>query len=352
MSFILSERSNDALRTNPSNANRNLSTGGSNWLWAVTAIFALSFLSWLIWSFILKPARHSRATEKTTTHSNGAPVHNASSNPRPERIFHYLWTIAAFAGLVAYFTMASNLGNTSVRQYIKNGGNPNQTRQMFYARYIYWFVAWPMVVIAMLLLSGVSWATILFAVAILEFWVVTWLCGALVSTDYRWGYYAIGIVAYLVLSAILLHWGRISSRRLSQKHYVPLAATLVFVWSLYLVAWGLSEGSNRLSITREMIFYGILDLISVPLLGFVFLALSRKWDHDVLHLHYTQGRVRDHGYSDHQNMTGDPSVHGHHDHHNGAIPPTNNTTGVPTMTHNGATADHTHNTTSSPHVGV
>lgn len=351
MSFIL-ERSNDALRTNPSNANRNLSTGGSNWLWAVTALFAVTFLAWLIWSFVLKGAGHSRATEKTTTTTTTTTHSNGSFNQRPERIFHYLWTIAAFAGLVAYFTMASNLGNTPVRQYIKNGGNPNQTRQIFYARYIYWFVAWPMVVIATLLLSGVSWATILFAVVLQEFWVVLWLCGALVSTRYRWGYYVLGIVAYLVLSAVLLHWGRKSSRRLTQKHYMPIAATLVVVWALYLVAWGLSEGSNRLSITGEMIFYGILDLISVPLLGFAFLALSRSWDHGVLGLRYTQGRVRDNGFSDHHHHnTGAPLAHDHHDHHNGNIPPTTNTTGVPAMAHNAATTGHTHNTT-SPHVAV
>jgi bacteriorhodopsin len=37
-------RDNDALRTNPPAGDEYLTDGGSNWLWAVFAIFALSFV--------------------------------------------------------------------------------------------------------------------------------------------------------------------------------------------------------------------------------------------------------------------------------------------------------------------
>jgi len=322
MSVLLMGRDNDALRTNPPNANKHLTTHGSNWLWAVTAVFALTFLSWLIWSFILKgPGQHPNHKPSS---GDDAIVHSSRTHG-PERIFHYLWIIAAFAGLIAYFTMASDLGNTPIRQYLHHGNNPNQTRQIFYTRYIYWFVAWPMVVIATLILSGVSWATILFAIAIQEFWVVSWLCGALVATKYKWGFYVFGIVAYLILAVVLLFWGRSHSVRLSSKHYTPLTATLVLVWALYIIAWGLSEGSNRLSVTHEHVFYGILDLITVPLLGFAFLALSRSWDHSALGLHYTQGRVANYDSVNHEMVGTQPELQhgvvGSHD-HGVAAPPT------------------------------
>ena len=58
-----------------------------------------------------------------------------------------------------------------------------------------------------------------------------------------------------------------------------LAGLLAAVWMLYLIAWPLSEGSNRLSVTGEMVFYGILDLISVPAYGTLFLIKSRSFDH-------------------------------------------------------------------------
>ena len=150
--------------------------------------------------------------------------------------------------------MASDLGNTPVRQYMNNGSNGagTQTRQIFHTRYIYWFVAWPLALIANRLLGGLGWATICFAVALLEFWIVTLLCGAVVATSYRWGYFALGCFAYLVLAHILLSLGRSRSGGMrSTKSYTMLSGLLVVVWAVYLVAWGLSEGSNRLSIATK-----------------------------------------------------------------------------------------------------
>jgi len=41
---------------------------------------------------------------------------------------------------------------------------------------------------------------------------------------------------------------------------------------LYPVCWGLSEGSNTISPTSEMVFYGILDLLSGPVFLLSFIA--------------------------------------------------------------------------------
>lgn len=295
MTFLL-PRDNDALTIHPPNADKSLTTNGSNWLWACTAVYGVTFLSWLIWTFLL-----SRQRSTTTQHVENQGVSKSNRHasavdhsPRGERIFHYLFIVAAFTGLIAYFTMASNLGNTPVRQYMNQemDRSSTHTRQMFYARYIYWVVAWPLVLVANLLLSGLSWATSLFAVALLEIWVVTWLCGALVATSYKWGYFAFGCFAYLVLTYILLSWGRARSRGMgSTKSYIMLVTLLVVVWIMYLVAWGLSEGSNRLSVTEEMIFYGILDLIIIPFYGTFFLVMSRKFDHATQFAFTQRGRM-------------------------------------------------------------
>ncbi|KAH7370266.1 hypothetical protein BKA65DRAFT_488037 [Rhexocercosporidium sp. MPI-PUGE-AT-0058] len=234
------------------------------------------------------PAKHSNNLE--SNHGAQATAVGATL-PYGERIFHYLWTLAAIIGLISYFTMASDLGNTPVRQYMHNRGNPGQTRQIFYVRYIYWFLAWPQVITANLLLSGVSWATIYFAVALQEIWVVSWLSGALVSTSYKWGYFTFGLFAYLAVAYILLSWGVDHAKHiLTGKGYGLLAGALVVVWLIYPIAWGLSEGSNRLSITGEMIFYGILDLIAIPIYGTLFLIYSTRLNPDLFY--FTQvGRV-------------------------------------------------------------
>lgn len=43
--MFLLERSNQALNINPPAGQQHLSVGGSDWLWAVTAVFALAFVS-------------------------------------------------------------------------------------------------------------------------------------------------------------------------------------------------------------------------------------------------------------------------------------------------------------------
>jgi len=258
------ERTNDALRINPPNGDTYaLSTHGSDWLWALCAFYSFSVLVFVGLSFIAR---------------NG------------ERIFHYLFTIATLTGAIAYFAMASDLGSTP----IVTSDNLAGTREIFYARYINWFVSWTALVIAVGLLSGVSWATIVFNIALEWTWVATWLSGALVATTYKWGFFVFGVFAYALLAFSLLFNGSVSARRVGvARDHSVLSGYLVFLWMLYPIAWGLDDGGNRIKVTSGFIFFGILDLFTVPLLGYAFMALSSRWEYESLNLYFTQyGRVR------------------------------------------------------------
>jgi len=256
--YIL-ERSNDALNINPPTAVNHLSVHGSDWLWAVTAVYIVSFLCF---GFL-----------------SGFAAKNG------ERLFHYLFVIASFTGSICYFAMASDLGNVPVATEFHNG----MTRQIWYARYINWFVGWALITIATLLLSGISWATVLYSVGLSWIWVCSWLAGAFVSTSYKWGFYAFGIAAYIILSSQLIYCARISACRVgSEKQYTIIACVLVFLWLLYPIAWGLDEGGNEISVTSGFIFYGILDILIIPGFGACFMVLSRGWDYSALALQFTQ----------------------------------------------------------------
>lgn len=327
MSAFLIDRRNDALDINRSDANRNLTDNGSNWLWAVTTVMGLTFLAFLGWTISRNKQSkghgndHSKKSNFDDTNNGGVNRQHHVSDASPlssERVFHYLWTIAAFIAFISYFTMASNLGNTPVRQHMNFGLNPLQTRSVFYVRYIYYVTAWPLVLIANLILSGVSWATILFIVALQEIWVVSWLCGALVESSYKWGYFAFGVFAYLVLSYLMLTWGLKHSNRIgAKKDYTLLAGLLVLAWALFPIAWGLSEGSNRLSVTGEMIFYGILDLVAIPIYGTLFLLLaSKRFAPDSYRFTQT-GRVHGSEYGTATHSTGHSNGHSTTAHNNG-----------------------------------
>lgn len=256
-------------------------THGSDWLWAVVALYLL---------FLLLVVSHTYVARSG------------------EKIFHYLFTVSLFVGTVAYFTMASDLGSTPIETSTGDSG----TRQIFYAKYINWynylspfphqtettdryirFVGWTPIIIAVGLISGVSWASIIYNISLSWIWIVSWLSGALVATHYKWGFFAFGTFAYFLLAASLLHTGSITAKRLEiSSSYLLLSSWLAFIWMLYAIAYGLDDGGNKISVTSGFIFFGILDVLNVPVIAFAVLFLSRKWDYRSLNLYFTQyGRV-------------------------------------------------------------
>ncbi|TVY48445.1 Protein FDD123 [Lachnellula occidentalis] len=259
---VLLQRSNQALKINPPVGDHHLSVAGSDWLWAVCALYLFALLLVVGHSYVARSG---------------------------EKIFHYLFTISLFVGGVAYFTMASDLGNTPIRA----SDGDDATRQIFYAKYINWFVGWTPILIAVGLISGVSWATIIYNIGLSWIWIASWLSGALVSTHYKWGFYAFGLFAYFLLVSSIIYTGSITARRLEIKSsYFLLSFWLAFIWMLYAIAYGLDDGGNEISVTSGFIFFGILDVLNVPVIACTVLFLSRKWDYRSLNLYFTQyGRV-------------------------------------------------------------
>lgn len=114
---------NDALGvngfTNTVTVNNHLTTNGSDWYWAVTAVMMLATFAFAGLSF---------------------------SKPRSQRIFHYLTAAITMIAAIAYFSMASNLGWTGIAVEFRRS-NPKVSgdiRQIFYVRYIDWFLTTPL----------------------------------------------------------------------------------------------------------------------------------------------------------------------------------------------------------------
>jgi bacteriorhodopsin len=259
-------RRNDALDINPQAGDSHLSRGGSSWLFAVTALFGISFLAYFILSFCPR---------------NG------------ERIFHYLFTIALLVGAVAYFAMASGRAYSVVAQHLHI--SDAATYQIFFAKYILWVVAFPIIIIALGLVSGVSWATMIFNVFLAWVWVVSYLCSAYTPTRYKWGFYAFGTLAYLLLAFQTLWASRTHAKRLDVgRDHTILSGYVNILWLLYPIAFGISDGGNVISVTRGMIFFSILDILLILGTAIAFLILARKWDYGRMNLYFTQnGRVNE-----------------------------------------------------------
>jgi bacteriorhodopsin len=113
----------------------------------------------------------------------------SAMKPRSDRIFFYITAAINTTACIAYFAMGSDLGWTPIdvewirSQAIVAGTN----REIFYARYIDWFITTPLLLMDLLLTAGVPWPSIIWTVFLDWVMIVTGLIGALISTRYKWG---------------------------------------------------------------------------------------------------------------------------------------------------------------------
>jgi len=258
-------RDNTALQTNPPMGDEYFTTNGSSWLWALTAVYGFLFLVFFALSF---GARFG------------------------EKIFHYIFTITLLAGTIAYYAHAADLGWT-LRAVVNSRPVPGWIRQIFWVKYVYHLVEFPAIAIALGLLSGVSWATIAYNVALAWTWVVAYIIAALTTSNYKWGFFAFGACAHLILAYNTLLHGRTGANRVGvARDYFMLAGWTNLIWLCYPIAFGVSDGGNVIGVTPGAIFFGVLDFLLAPLLALGFLFLSRNWDYGRLNLAFTRyGRV-------------------------------------------------------------
>ncbi|KZO97563.1 heat shock protein 30 [Calocera viscosa TUFC12733] len=250
---------NQAVSINPPNAAIDITTNGSDWLWAAFSLFALSDLGMVAWSWL---------------------------RPKSQRVLHLLPIVILTVTSVAYFTMASNLGSTPITAEFYGNHHQNQagepaTRAIWYARYIGWTLALPLVVAEVLLTTGMSATELASALFMEVVFVVSYLVGALVSSTYKWGYFTIGTAALLYVISYLVGPALIAAGHIGtdvRSVYVRSAPIVAFLLLLYPIAWGLADGGNVIHPDSEMVFYGVLDLLIQPAFLFAFLFQIRDID--------------------------------------------------------------------------
>jgi len=265
---FLTKRVNDALVVNGNTVNGkssdiNITTHGSDWYWAVCAVMTVATFTFIGLSM---------------------------TKPRQERIFYYITAAITMVASIAYFSMGSNLGWTPIDVEFQRS-NPvvaGINREIFYVRYIDWFITTPLLLMDLLLTAAMPWPTILYIILIDEIMIVTGLVGALVRSSYKWGYFVFGCVALLFILYILVWEARRHASAMGSdigRVFLMCGTLTAFLWTLYPVAWGLCEGGNVISPDSEAVFYGILDLLAKPVFGALLIFGHRNIDPARLGLH-------------------------------------------------------------------
>lgn len=196
----------------------------------------------------------------------------AITKPRQDRIFHYITAAITMVAAIAYFSMASNLGWTPIDvEYIRS--DPvvaGINREIFYVRYIDWFITTPLLLMDLMLTAALPWPTIFFVILVDEVMIVTGLVGALVRSSYKWGYFTFGCAALAYIVWVLVWEARINASRVGSdvgRAFLVCGSLTTVLWILYPVAWGVCEGGNIISPDSEAVFYGVLDLFAKPVFG-------------------------------------------------------------------------------------
>lgn len=104
--------------------------------------------------------------------------------------------------------------------------------------------------------------------------IITGLVGALVQSNYKWGYFVFACVALFLVAWNVMWIGRKHANALSPaigRTYLHCGVLTMFLWFLYPIAWGLSEGGNIIAPDSEAAFYAVLDVLAKVGFGYVIL---------------------------------------------------------------------------------
>ncbi|CAI7664247.1 unnamed protein product [Penicillium viridicatum] len=155
-------------------------------------------------------------------------------------------------------------------------------------KYINWVVAFPSPVLGLAL---VSWTTIFCNIAIAWYWVINNLVSAYPTTAYKWGFFVFGTFSWLILAMSTINESRAAAALLGiERDYLFLAGWLNLLWLLYPIAFGLTDGGNVIGVTGGFVFFGVLDLLMVPVLTFAVLFSVRNWDYRKLNIAFSDSR--------------------------------------------------------------
>lgn len=255
---LYSRSGNEALEINPpTGVDFHITDHGSDWYWTVFSLFGFATLAVIGHSFF---------------------------KARQQRLFHYLTATALFVLSIQYFTQASDLGWTDVQAEFNHVTTSDQSvvpglRQIFYARWVGYFLAFPVYLVNYAALCGASWSEALFTVAAQEVTIISFLIGMLVESTYKWGYYTFGVVGFFLVGFNLLFTYRKAIQDSDPSlttHITIISACSVILYMLYPIAWALSEGGNVIQPDSEAAFYGVLDVVYFLIIGGYFHWVASK----------------------------------------------------------------------------
>lgn len=131
------------------------------------------------------------------------------------------------------------LNRVDIKQSQKHFPDTTQVvyREVYWARYVDWSVTTPLLLLDLALLAGLAGGNIVVAIVADLIMVLTGLFAALTSdSSHKWGYYAIGCIAYLVIVYQLAVNGRAVAAAKDSKtgtFFAAIGGFTLLLWTFY-----------------------------------------------------------------------------------------------------------------------
>jgi len=198
--------------------------------------------------------------------------------PASKRIYHSLTTLAVVISTLAYFGMATGGGfffhHTRHRERHDNGLPDtfiHVHRQLFYAHFIDWAFATPLLLLNLAALAGLNGANILSAGSAS----IIMVFAGFFSTEsfrkrQRWGWFTVAAISYLWIVYTLALTGRRAASAKGAKvsrFYTMIASYSILVWAAYPVIWALAGNTRLVNVDTEIIAYAVVDILAKVAFG-------------------------------------------------------------------------------------
>lgn len=203
-----------------------------------------------------------------------------------KRLFHILTAFITTFATLSYFAMATGDGNSFSHTVVRHAHkhNPDVTehvyRQVFWARYVDASLTTALILLDLAFLAGLNGANILVAIVADVIMILTGLFATYGHNDgQKWGWYAMGCIAYLVVVYQFVIPGRraVSSKdSKTAKLFVSIGGFTLIVWTLYPIVWVLGPGARKWNVDAEIVAYAVLDILAKPVFGFWLLFAHAK----------------------------------------------------------------------------
>jgi bacteriorhodopsin len=211
--------------------------------------------------------------------------------PVSRRLYHVVTTTITITAALSYFAMASgdavSLSCQTVKDHHKHDipdTHHESCRQVYWARYVDWSLTTPLLLLDLSLLAGLDGAHTIMAIIADVVMVLTGLFAAFGTsgTAQKWGWYAIGCIAYLF---VVWHVGVIGGRTVQArgakvgKLFGSLSVFTLVLWTAYPIVWGIADGARKVSVNTEIVIYAVLDVLAKVVFG-TWLLIAHRNDAD------------------------------------------------------------------------